>query len=88
MLTNHQFAYLPSVSTEAAISRFVGYVERGLHSNETVVAALADIPGNFNNIAIGAMERSLKKHLIPTVNCRWISFMLRQKELSSDHQNV
>ena len=87
-LSNHfQFAYLPGGSTEAALSRFVGYVERGMEQNETIVAALADISGAFNNITVGAMERSLAKNAIPALYSRWISFMLRNRELSSSIQS-
>ena len=37
-----QFAYLPGGSTEAALSRLVGYVERGMEQNKLMVAALVE----------------------------------------------
>jgi len=79
----HQFAYLPGVDTEAAASRFVGYIERGMEQKLTVVAALADIEGAFNNIRVGAIEKYLEWHGIDPLLNRWISFMLRNRVLRS-----
>ena len=83
---NFQFAYLPGGSTAAAISRFMGYVERGVEQNEHIVAAVVDISGAFNNITVGALERSLVENSIPAMYSRWISFMLRNRELTSSIQ--
>jgi len=84
LVSNNQFAYLPGVSTETAISRFVGYVEKCRHNKEPVMAALADISGAFNNITVHSIERSLERMNINPCYRRWISFMLRHRILTSE----
>lgn len=80
---NNQFAYIAGVSTDAAIHQVVARAEGAIKTGEYAICVFLDIKGAFNEIKFSQIERAMKRHNISVVCQRFISEMLRNREVTS-----
>ena len=80
---NHQFAYIEGGSTEAALHRLVGYLERNMSAKRRSLVAFIDVEGAFSNVSReGIMEGMRHLQINPTIS-RWVDHFLQHRILKS-----
>jgi hypothetical protein len=80
---NRQFAYIAGLSTDAAIHQIVARAEGALKTGEVAICVFLDIKGAFNDVKFNILEKAMLKHGISKLCIRFISQMLRQREVNA-----
>jgi len=88
--SNHQFAYVEGGSTEAALHRLVGYLEKNKFEQRPSLVAFVDIEGAFNNISRESIVNGLRRFDINPTLVRWVDHFLSRRALvtSQDGQSA
>ncbi|KAJ4437142.1 hypothetical protein ANN_17277 [Periplaneta americana] len=81
-MMSYQFAYLPGKSTEAALHHVVSPIEKVLAFKEIAIEACLDIEGVFDKTSCEVVSEALQKHKVPAFICRWIHFMLENRQIT------
>ena len=80
---NHQFAYIEGGSTEAALHRLIGYLEKNKMEKRPSLVAFIDVQGAFNDISREAIiEGMVDLEVNPTIT-RWVDNCLGHRVLTT-----
>ena len=83
-LSASQHAYMKGRSTETALHKLVGCVEKSIEAQEYTLAAFLDIEGAFNNITSDSIIKALRGINVEESIIRWIGKMLTSRAVNAN----